>query len=430
MKYKAEIFDRLQYLFEETGFNDHQLHCVIRFENKLDAGVMESAVLLLLKAVPLLSCAYRHNNGDSFWETADISGSGDLFTVAESKADFDAFTVSRTNESTGPQIRVCLHSSSADSLSVIMNHMVCDAAGFKECVYLLSDLYSALLKDPGYMPAHTFNGDRSMQPVTAQIRFSDKIKALLFQGRESNQRKELLFPLSRDENTAPFILTHEIGAERMAVLHDYCRRNNATINDAVLAAYYRALAKTTGMEGKPLNLPIMIDMRRYLQDKTADSFTNLSSTVITRITVDCGETFQETLMKVNREMKARKANQMGINGFVKLALLFKLFNGRTGYSIIKKNLKNPYICMTNIGILDPGRLIFEGSPAADAFMCGSIKYRPHFQIALSSFAGRMTFSSNLYGSSEDRRIILNFFSLLDQELPQQDRADCGVSGLD
>jgi NRPS condensation-like uncharacterized protein len=257
-----------------------------------------------------------------------------------------------------------------------------------------------------------------MRPVTAQIRFSDKMKALLLQGRESNQRKELLFPLSRDENTAPFILTHEIAAERQAVLHDYCRRNNATINDAVLAAYYRALAKTTAMEGRPLNLPIMIDMRRYLPEKTADSFTNLSSTVITRIAVDRGETFQETLMKVSREMKARKAKQMGINGFVKLALLFKLFNGKTAYSIIKKNLKNPYICMTNIGILDQKKLIFEGSPATDAFMCGSIKYRPHFQIALSSFAGRMTFSSNLYGSSEDRRIILNFFSLLDQELPQ------------
>ena len=81
-----------------------------------------------------------------------------------------------------------------------------------------------------------------------------------------------------------------------------------------------------------------------------------------------------------------------------------------------KNLKNPLICMTNIGILDSEKLIFGNSSIEDAFMCGSIKYKPHFQLALTSFKDSITFSVNLYGNPKDKENIEYFFTLLDKEL--------------
>ncbi|HOO29230.1 MAG TPA: hypothetical protein PLU43_12260, partial [Lachnospiraceae bacterium] len=68
------------------------------------------------------------------------------------------------------------------------------------------------------------------------------------------------------------------------------------------------------------------------------------------------------------------------------------------------------------GVIDHKRLYFKDAPIINSFMCGSIKYRPHFQMALSSFKNRITFSSNLYGSRKDRKNILHFYSLLDREL--------------
>ena len=50
-------------------------------------------------------------------------------------------------------------------------------------------------------------------------------------------------------------------------------------------------------------------------------------------------------------------------------------------------------------------------------MCGSIKYKSYFQLALSSSKDSMTFSVNLYGSSKDNEIVEHFFTLLDKELP-------------
>jgi len=418
MKYKAEIFDNLQYLYEETKFNDHQLHCVIRFENKLNIDIMKQAISLLLKAVPILSCVYIHNDGNAYWETSHCSEFNDVFAIVKNETDFNTFTTSKTNELTGPQIKVCLYRANEDSLSIVMNHMVCDAAGFKQCLYLLSDIYSNLTKNPSYSPEYIINGDRSIRTITSKVSFLNKTKSFLFQNKESNQKSNDKFPMSQDENTTPFILTHEISAERFVRLHDYCKRNSVTINDVVLTSYYRVLAKMMNMEGKPLSIPIMIDMRRYLKESSSNSLANLSSTVIITTTVKSKESFKETLTKINKEINTKKANQMGMNGFVKLTLINRIFNNARSYSVTKRNLKNPYICMTNIGVLDSEKLVFERSPVINAFMCGSIKYRPHFQMALSSFANKITFSSNLYGNMQDRNTILCFFDLLEQQLPQ------------
>ena len=418
MKYEAEVFDKFQYLAEIKKFNDHQLHCVIRFEDKLNADIMGKAMLLLHKVIPILSCEYKHNNGDAYWKSISPSQFKNVFVVVNNETEFNRFTSSKTNELVGPQIKACLFQSTNDSLSIIMNHMICDAAGFKQCLYLLSDLYSKLMEDPHYSPEYVISGDRSFQKINSGVRFWDSIKIILAQNKDSNQKSISTFPLSQDENTAPFILTHEISSTRFAIIHNYCKTNNVTVNDVALTAYYRVLSKILNMDGKVLDIPIMVDMRKYLENKNFDSLSNLSSIVITRIAVKPSESFEDTLSKVNREMNMKKANQIGMNGFVKLNLICKLFSKKRSYEIIRSNLNNPYICMTNIGILDSKKLVFKGSSIMNAFVCGSIKYRPYFQMALSSFAGKITFSSNLYGSKQDRDTILHFFSLLDAELPQ------------
>jgi NRPS condensation-like uncharacterized protein len=56
-------------------------------------------------------------------------------------------------------------------------------------------------------------------------------------------------------------------------------------------------------------------------------------------------------------------------------------------------------------------------PPYDAFMCGSIKYKPYFQLAISSYADELTLSVNLFGSPSDRDRILSFFDAIEAELP-------------
>ncbi len=415
MRFKAEIFDNLQYLYHITGFNDHQLHCVIKFENKINAAVMEKSVALLAKAIPMLCRVYRNNNGKSYWENTDKLFQ-DLFTVVDNEADFENFTFSKTNEENGPQIKVCLLQSESDSLSIIMNHMVSDGAGIKQCSYLLADIYSNLLRNPGYIPCTTIDGDRSYKNVISGVSFKDKIKILLFNNKDNNQDSNYKFPMSTGSIIKPFILTHEIPPEMYNKIRNICKQHNATVNDILLTAYFRVLSNILNLNGKALNIPIMIDMRRYLKDKNFTSLSNLSSTVIITVVIEPGEDFYQTLSKVSSRMNAKKSNFLGLSTFLKLNTLFKLLSANLSYGILKKSLKNPNICMTNIGVLDSKKLTFDGSPIVDAFVCGSIKYRPHFQMAVSSFGEKMTLSVNLYGDERDRETILRFFKLIDDEL--------------
>jgi NRPS condensation-like uncharacterized protein len=192
----------------------------------------------------------------------------------------------------------------------------------------------------------------------------------------------------------------------------------ATLNDAALASYYRCLFRRLAIPpGAELGIPLMIDMRRYLEaDARPAALSNLSSTVITRLAHKPGEAFADTLARVKAVMDAKKREHLGLNGFVKLDLLFRLLPNRLARRRLESGLENPLICMTNVGVLDPARLGFGGLRPSDAFLCGSIKYKPHFQLALSSYQGALTFSSNLYGSADDRERVSTFLEEIEQDL--------------
>jgi NRPS condensation-like uncharacterized protein len=434
MRHHAEIFDHLQYLYDTTGFNDHQLHCVIRFEEKVNTQTMELAVRALVKSIPMLSRAYRNLGGKAYWEDMEEEKRKELFCTMDKEEDFDQFTCSKT-DLTGPQIKVCLLKAKQDALSVVMNHMVTDGAGIKQCMYLLSGLYSKIAENPDDTADAVIDGDRGFYRIIAGISRWDRLKILLRHNKDNNQASMDAFPMSkkegeasltgaehvsrnggRDGNTYPFILIRELSQDCFKKIHAYSKGQGATVNDVVLAAYFRVLTRLLACEGKVLNLPIMIDMRRYLEDKSLHALTNLSSTVIVSIAVDKGEAFDLTLKKVSEAMKAKKDNYLGLSTFLKLDTLYKVCGRRLAYGLLQKHLNNPLICMTNIGRIEEELLNFEGSAVKSAFICGSIKYRPHFQLAISSFHDKMTLCVNLYGSREDQDRFKDFLTLMEQEL--------------
>jgi NRPS condensation-like uncharacterized protein len=161
-------------------------------------------------------------------------------------------------------------------------------------------------------------------------------------------------------------------------------------------------------------------MRRYLAD--GDEFTaltNLSSTVVTQLRREPEEAFPRTLGRVKAEMDEKKGGDIGLNAFVKLDLLYRLCGDRIANRKLRTGLKNPLICMTNIGVLDAARLSFGDLRPTDAYLCGSIKYKPYFQLAMSSYQDELTLSVNLYGSASDRALILSFLEDIDAELPRE-----------
>lgn len=209
-----------------------------------------------------------------------------------------------------------------------------------------------------------------------------------------------------------------IGREKVARLRAHCRSRSATVNDVVLAAYHRALVRRIGPAARGgLQISIMIDMRRHLLGERFEALTNLTSMALTRSRQRAGEPFEETFLGVKRRMDGLKRRWLGLGGFVKVSLLRPLLGEQIAVQLMGRRIRHPLLSMTNIGELDSRRLSFAGPSITSAFVCGSTKYRPYFQLALSGFDGTITLSSSLHGGPGDHERIESFLREVEEELP-------------
>jgi NRPS condensation-like uncharacterized protein len=424
MRSKAEIFDQVQRLFDVNGFNDHQLHCVFRFDpgSAPDAANLRKALIATIEAIPILGTRYV-DGAEPYWESLDRSDLASAFVIAETATQFETFLVQRSDEERGPQVRVCLLDASPAAIAITLNHMICDAAAFKLYTYFLCKVYSQLAVNPAYTP-RSVDGDRGLRGVVRRFAFDAKVKSLFQQGRDNNQTGDRRFPMDEGQADAPFIATRRLTRERTSAVKAYARLCGATLNDMALAAFYRSLFRELNMRlGDRLAIPIMVDMRRYLKNGDAfTSLTNLTSMVASELDCRPDEAFVDTLRRVKAGMDAKKDRDIGLNAFIKLDLLFGVFGDRIATRILRTRLKDPLICMTNIGVLDEARLSFGGLQAGDVFMCGSIKYRPYFQLAVSTYRDEMTFSINLYGGAGDRQRVDAFLQNVETQLLAENRS--------
>ncbi|GFZ33760.1 siderophore synthetase [Clostridium zeae] len=418
MRFKSEAFDVFQFLSEEYKYNDHQLHCVLQFKGKLEERTLERAINLSFKAIPILSSKYAESTKMSYWESWHFENANNYLMVTKDKSSFDDFIVLRTDEFKGPQVKFCLYAEDNCMLAVLMNHMICDAAGFKQYIYLLSDLYSKLSKDIDYVLDKKLNGTRSINRITDNISNFTKMKILTSRKIVSNKTGHLKFPLSYSTDKKPFIKKYVISKDRFIKIKEYCQKNNFTINDVFLAAYYRVMFNRLKLKPKDnLNIAIMIDMRRHLKNRNIDSLCNLASSVVTGIEYCEKDDLFQTASKVKNDVDLKKDSHLGIKGFLEIELAFKFLSYKTIKKILKKHFNNPVLGMTNIGVIDKSKLKFSHTEVEQAFMCGSIKYAPYFQLALSSFDNTITLTVNLFGDMNDQLAVNDFLQQIVDELP-------------
>ena len=420
MEFTAEVFDQVQRVFDRNGLNDHQLHAVLRFGagRGPDPEILKRAVIASIEAIPILGT--RYVDGDRpRWVGLDPTEFARAFVMARTRSSSSMRSCWRApTKGGGPRSGSACSTRESPAMAVTMNHMVGDGAGFKGFLYFLGAIYGGLAADPGFKPA-PLAGDRAIGRVLGRIGLRAKFKALWAQGGDRSRAGDHRFPLSASGAVEPFIVTRRLDRARTEAIRNYGHGESATLNDLVLTAFYRCLFRRLKLTaGAVVAVPVMVDMRRYLgEGDEIAALTNLSSMVATRLDYRPGEAFAATLRRAKAAMDERKGGNIGLVNFVTLDLIFRLCGSRWANRLLRSRLSYPLICMTNIGILDAARLAFGDRRPSDAYVCGSIKYKPYFQIAVSSYQGELTLSSNLYGTAGDREAAAAVLGEIDAELP-------------
>jgi NRPS condensation-like uncharacterized protein len=411
---KAETFDVVQYFYGKV--HEPLIHCMISLAGHVDEAILKQAVDLSFAAIPLLGYCFVDAGRSPYWEERDFTAH-DIVRVITAGSDPEAqkqkllsMVIDPVRE---PQLKIyILREQDRDILCLIINHMICDGAGFKEYLYLLGGLYTCCLKETGIRPKLEA-ARRDARQLMTRFSFREKLRIWSCSDYLPASGSQPLFPLQGDAER-PFFAAVSMGEEDFASLKTYAKQWGATVNDMIMAAYIRALGRKLGTDH--IVVPCPVDLRKYLPADRKYRITNLTSNFICNVQLEPEDSFEQTVRKVAAQMKLQKESVQCLKDVMVLDLLYRLLPFDTFQGLFRRIFTIPVISFTNLGVIDQDLLRFGELEIKDVYLTGAVKYVPYFQIAVSTYNDRCTFSSNLYGTRKDRTVVEQFLSELKEEL--------------
>lgn len=413
------MWDQIQYFLGYA--QDHQIRGLIDFQGYLDERHLARAVEITLQLVPILGCRYVEHWRQPYWEPAEpVAAVFSFYKGSSIDCDVERFLTQVIDPQTSPQIRVGLFRRESDTLCVVINHMIADAAGFKEYLYLLAQTYTGLVngQEPETVDAGKNIPSRGLDQVLGGLGWRRVFKVLLADLRTKQNPIGQMFMPTRvsSELPNPRIAELRIDGSHYEALMVYAQAHKATLNDVFLAAVYKTLAEMLDVGNAKISVGITVDLRRYIPTRTADTLCNLLSVVITEAEMKGKEDFSVILNRVKTRMQWYKKRYIGLTGYTKYMPLLASVPYVWREKLFLRFVANPYFVFTNLGILDSQKLIFHDSLIEHAYISGSIKHLPYSQLAVSTYKDSFIFTFNCYGDEQHHSAMERFLFLLQKQL--------------
>ncbi|KOP67934.1 hypothetical protein AMS62_23760 [Bacillus sp. FJAT-18019] len=396
--------DRMNYLLGVYSAVQ-QIGIVLKFSGQLDTDLLKQVLQLMLKKYPILSCRFVEDE-IPYWDrfTGRIEESilnVKFCTTSEEAIMLKAHLAEPMEWITGPMVQATLFRSVCDVLCIKISHLCSDAAGLKEYTHLLASLYTRLYKKEPYERIEKELlgeevGFRDQGPLFAAAGITDISS---FPLQEPGTASLWSFPSTLD-NHAPAITTQTLDREQMIGLISITKANGATVNDGLLASYFRSIAKQAiYMEPRTIEkaIGITVDLRRYLPNRTTGNLCNLSAMEMPAIEMDENESFKTTLQKVKRAMDIIKENKPGLSsavGMEKMASMpLSSAKAMLGTQVeMAKQTRMALPLLTNLGVISDSSIYFGDVEAEEGYMTAPIMYSPFFSVGASTYQNVLTLS--------------------------------------
>jgi NRPS condensation-like uncharacterized protein len=417
----SEISDQIQFFLR--SYADQQMRYVIYFCERVNFEVLKKAFWFTICSEPVFSCFYKEESKTAFWKKHDDRENDLLVDLIEVTGDpeskINEFLTGEIQPFSFPIVKAkVFRSVDKDFLCINMNHTPTDGAGLKEFVKLVASNYSSLISDPDYELKPGNRGDRSLRQVTDNFSLLQKLRFTREGFRSPKRGLTWSFDWSKTkENNQRHIIRTKISNSTFVKIKTFGRLHNATINDMILTSFIRSFIGTNSRNKiafKPVIIPV--DLRKYIKQPGNSAICSLTGSLICNIGRETGITFTETLIKVRDEMNKKKEEHAEMNRIMQIVLLSKLMS----YSKLKKALMNvkmpPIPLITNVGIINPEEINFNGIAVENAFVTGAISLDDNFCMAYSTFQKEITFSIGFTGSENQVLKVNDFLKAFKSEL--------------
>lgn len=377
------------------------LHVIAEFHTRLDESVLGSAVEETLRLQPVLACRFDESQTPPCWTPLGLQEQKHWFRVTAADRLDEAIRcfVEEVALEEGRLLLVQLiHGPEGDAVCIKLDHACCDGGGAKAYMKLLGGIYSRLSAEaaPGTsLPVHETN---------FAARGSSRVYAACgIQSLKQVYRPEKDAPVP--SVTVPFLdgTSSKARFETMSIPLAKLRQReeHITVNDLLLAAFSRALAR---LERGDVETPgavcqtainLTIDLRRYLPSEEQPVVCNLSGMEKVPAGIMPDEEFGQTVKQIHGIMTKIKASNPGLHSAVSMDFLAKLPFPQAKAMLLQASSRmkaggQSSPMLSNLGWLAAEGLRFGEATAVRAYAVTPAMHAPAFMLGASSYGNELT----------------------------------------
>mgnify|MGYP001063750606 FL=1 len=430
-EYSVTPQDRMNYILGLYSANQ-QINAVLYFPIGISKKVLEQSVRITLQLQPVLNSRFVESDMP-YWEELSTSTNSPICFFAEGNdQNLEMMAIDFIKQSgdsiQGPMVQTkLLRGNSKNILVVKLSHLCADGAGVKEYINLLGTIYTQL--SLGHSSEEIIkrlneenDGFRDQSPVFKYAGIID-IKSAY---RPSQEQQAALwsFPSQPNKNAYPKMAVRRLSHEQTLRLTQWTKAQQATLNDAIMTAYFRSLSHFA-VYAEPRTaekmIGLTIDLRRYLPNHTTGSICNLSGMEMPVIKMENDDLFSQTLVRVKESMDTIKSQNPGLSSAAGMELL-----ASKKLSEVKEMYKQQYELalqmgmalplLTNFGSIADKPIMFGEVQAQDGYITSPIMYAPFFTMGASSYNGRLTFTIGYHSPDTTKEKVEQFLESVVNEL--------------
>lgn len=410
----AEMWDKMQFLFR--NYYDRTMHSVFYYDSKIDDELLAKIYMGILDKTPVLRSTFHNHPIKPYWTINEDYNVADFFEVVspENATEYiEKFVATSVDYKAKVQMKVrIVREENKDTLVVLINHMCFDGGDFKYFNTKVAEYYNKYL-ETGELVIDIKQGTRSAEQVYDDMTEEQKAHAKSLYKNISTTKNKVVFPFApTTKDDRPRIIREKLSKELFTAMRVKGKENGATINDILLGSYFHSLYKICEVdESATITVPSMIDLRRYINGGQTKGLTNCTGFMPCTLTNGAGATIDDTIAKVQEALApSKKDPYLGLYSLPLLKLAYTILPQCISEIAIKIGYTNPYIGMSNIGIIKAEDFKLGEANIYDAWYSGALKYKPYMQLALTTFNSEITFSIAIRGNDEDERIFRAFLN--------------------
>ncbi|MGX5640517.1 condensation domain-containing protein [Bacillus toyonensis] len=430
-KYSVTPQDRMNYLLGLYSA-DQQINAVLYFPVGLSKEILEQSVRITLQLQPVLNSRFVENDTPYWEEHSSGTNSSICFFAEGNDQELEIMAIDFIKEPgdriQGPMVQtILLRGTTTDMLVVKLSHLCSDGAGVKEYINLLGAIYTHLslggskdqiIKEFG-------EGNESFRDQSHVFKYAgiSDVKSA-YRPNQEQQASLWSFPSQPNKNKSPKMSVGRLSREQTLCLTKWTKAQQATLNDVIMTAYFRALSHFT-VYAEPRTaekmIGLTIDLRRYLPNYTTGAICNLSGMEMPVIKMEDGESFNQTLVRVKQSMDKIKGQNPGLSSVAGMEILagMKLSTVKEMYNqqyeqAVQMGMALPL--MTNFGVIADEPIQFGEIQAEDGYMTSPIMYAPFFSMGASTYNGRLTFTIGYHAPETSKEKVDKFLECVINQL--------------